>query len=150
MDYDALKAKEEEIRAKRQKLLAECEEYEKDIHNIQKEMAKLDHTNIRLDDSTDWMLRQYIDFHKSDSRRQDYHEMEFYKYYPRMFSREVHPNLDIFHEDSIIKIVKFCEHKSAIISLSEHAFDICCELLGNAKKSESYGDIPTYTWILRK
>jgi predicted nuclease with TOPRIM domain len=140
MDYEALKAKEQEMRAKREKLLAECEQYEKDIRTIQKEMAKLDHTNIRLDDSTEWMLRQYIDFHQS----QDYHHITFYKYYPRMF-----PTEEIYHEDSIIKIVKFCEHKSAIISLSEHAFEICGDILGESKKSKIYGDVPTYTWILR-
>ena len=145
MDYEALKAKEEEIRAKREKLLTECERYEKDIHDIQKEMAKLDHIKIRLDDSTDWMLRQYIDFHKSDSRSEDYHEMKFYKYYPRMF-----PHEEVFHEDSIIKIVKFCEHKSAIISLSEHAFEICCEVLGEHNKKYENDDMDIYTWILRK
>jgi hypothetical protein len=140
MDYEALKAKEEEIRTKREKLLAECEQYEKDIRTIQKEMAKLDHTKIRLDDSTDWMLRQYIDFNKS----QDYHDLRFYKYYPRMF-----PNEKVYHEDSIIKIVQFCEHKSAIISLSEHAFEICCEVLGEHHKKYDNDDMDIYYWILR-
>lgn len=139
MDYEALKAKEEKIREKREKLLAECEKYEKDIRNIQKEMAKLDHTKIRLDDSTEWMLRQYIDFNQS----QDYHHMTFYKYYPRMF-----PTEEIYHEDSIIKIVKFCEHKSAIISLSEHAFEICHDILGEHTKKYDNDDMDIYTWIL--
>jgi hypothetical protein len=145
MDYDALKKKEEELRAKREKLLAECEKYQDDIYQIQKEMAKLDHTKIRLDDSTDFMLRNYIDFYKSDSRSEDYHEMRFYKYYPRMF-----PGEKVYHEDSILKIVQFCEHKSAIISLSEHAFDISCEVLGEPHKKYHDGDMDSYTWILRK
>jgi hypothetical protein len=140
MDYEALKAKEEEIRAKREKLLAECEQYEKDIHNIQKEMAKLDHTKIRLDDRTESMLRQYIDFHKS----QNYYELEFYKYYPRMF-----PHAEVYHQDSIIRIVQWCEHKSAISSLSEHAFEICCEILGEHHKKYDDGEMDIYSWILR-
>jgi len=144
MDYETLKKKEEEIKAKRERLLAECEMYEKDIHTIQKEMAKLDHTKIRLDDSTDWMLREYLEFHKSDSRSEDYHEMKFYKYYPRMF-----PNEEVYYEDRIIKIVKFCEHKSAIISLSEHAFEICCEVLGKHHKMYDGDNMDIYSWILR-
>ena len=139
MDYEALKKKEAELQAKREKLLAECEWYEKDIRNIQKEMAKLDHTKIRLDDSTDWMLRQYIDFNKG----QDYHDLTFYKYYPRMF-----PNEKVYHEDSILKIVQFCEHKSAIISLSEHAFEICCEVLGEHHKKYDGADMDIYTWFI--
>jgi septal ring factor EnvC (AmiA/AmiB activator) len=35
MDYETLKAKQDEIRAKREKLLAECKMYEEDISKIQ-------------------------------------------------------------------------------------------------------------------
>ena len=67
MDYETLKAKQDEIRAKREKLLAECEMYEEDISKIQREMAKLDHTKILLNDSTELMLRNYLDHNKSQS-----------------------------------------------------------------------------------
>jgi hypothetical protein len=143
MDYEALKAKEQEMRAKREKLLTECEQYEKDIRTIQKEMAKLDHTNIRLDDSTECMLRQYIDFHKD----KEYYIIKFYKYYTCLFSGDPPPYT--FHNDSIIKIQSLCEHESQIISLSDHALEICGDILGESKKSKIYGDVPTYTWILR-
>ena len=144
MDYDTLKKKEEELRAKREKLLAECEMYENDISKIQREMAKLDHTKIRLDDSTECMLRNYLDHNKS----QNYHELEFYKYHPLLFDNP--PEIHVFHQDSIIRIVKFCEHRSVISSLSEHAFDISCEVLGEPHKKYNDGDMDSYTWILRK
>ena len=143
MDYEALKAKEEEIRAKRDKLAAECEKYQQEIYAIQRQIQQLDHTKVRLDSSQEHILRLNLDSMKD----REYCKLTFYKYDLCVYDNEVSGGTTtIDYSDSIINIESTCYHESQIISLSDDAFNICCEVLG---QPHGNGD-SMYTWILRK
>jgi hypothetical protein len=143
MDYEALKAKEEEIRAKREKLLAECEVYEKEMYAVQKEMQQLDHTKFRLNSSQEHILRLNL----GSMRDREYCYLTFYKYDLCLYDNEVRGGTTtIDYTDSIINIESTCYHESQIISLSDHAFNICCEVLG---QPHGNGDL-MYNWVMRK
>lgn len=139
MDYEALKAKKEEIQRKRDKLAEECEAYNEEINRIEEKMRQVDHTKVLLDSSQESKLRHFI------QSKKEYHILNFYKYYSCLFEGD--PTVYTFHTDSIIKIQSVCNHESQIITLSDHAFNICCEVLGDPKKSEKSDDL--YTWLIR-
>jgi len=141
MDYKALKAKEEEIRAKREKLSAECEKYQQEIYTIQRQMQQMDHTKVRLDSSQEHILR--LNLHSMRDR--EYCGLTFYKDDASRYDR-YDSNQTVHHNDSIINIQSSCRHETLIATLSDHAFEICCEVLG---QPHGNGDL-LYTWILRK
>ena len=143
MDYASLKAKEEEIRAKREKLSAECEKYQQEIYAIQRQMKQLDYTQVRLDSSQEHILRNILNYKKSI----EFCKLKFYKCEACLFDRyDAHQT--VHHNDSIINIQSLCEHEALIATLSDHAFEVCCEVLGEPKKYDKFESI-TYTWILR-
>jgi len=143
MDYEALKAKKEEIQRKRDKLAEECEAYNEEINRIEEKMKQLDYTQVRLDSSQEHILRLNL----GSMRDREYCKLTFYKYDLCLYDNEVRGGTTtIDYTDSIINIESSCYHESQIISLSDHAFNICCEVLGQPNGN---GDL-MYTWVMRK
>lgn len=140
MDYEVLKKKQVEIEEKRNKLAAECEKYQQEIYAIQRQIQQLDHTKVRLDSSQEHILRLNLDSMKD----REYCGLTFYKDDASRYDR-YSSNETVHHNDSIINIQSSCRHEALIATLSDHAFKICCEVLG---QPHGNGD-SMYTWVLR-
>ena len=141
MDYEALKAKEEELQKKCTTLQQELDSYSHMKYAIQRQMKQLDYTQVPLNSSQESTLRNILNYKNSI----EFCKLKFYKCEACVFDR-YSSNETVHHNDSIINIQSLCEHDTLIATLSDHAFNICCEVLG---QPHGNGD-SMYTWILRK
>jgi chromosome segregation ATPase len=141
MDYEALKAKEEELKKKCTTLQQELDSYQHMVYDVQRKMKQLDYTQVRLDSSQENILRNILNYTKSI----EFCKLKFCKDDASRYDR-YDSNQTVHHNDSIINIQSLCDHETLIATLSDHAFEICCEVLG---QPHGNGD-SIYTWLLRK
>lgn len=132
-DYTVLKDDLEEFTKVAENLAHNLAVQETYIRLIKTKIDEMDKSKINLDEKQEARLINFLD----GAKQMHFKIVRFIKEEPLYDSYDD-------EQDPIIKIKDVCTHETSITTLSIHAFNICCEVLGEPLQNQG-----NRTWILR-
>lgn len=135
-DYAMLNAKVEELTNLSNELTRSLATQHAYIHLINVKIDEMDKSKIYLDEKQEANLRKVLERVKAGSLK----IVSFIKEEP-MYDDGYYED---YEREAIIKIKDECVHETCITTLSNHAFNICCEVLGEPLQNKA-----NTTWIIR-